>query len=137
MGYRAKRTVYVLEFDDPELAGLEIKVSSTSIGVLLDLADDAESARIGGLDKAKRLLAEFMTRLVSWNLENEEGEPTPLTEEGFRSHEPDFVLTVVFTWFDAMMAIKDGSPLGRRSISGKQYPEVSLPMDLPSPNLPS
>lgn len=136
MGFRAKRTVYKLIFDDPDYAELEIKAASTSIGTLLDLANAAAGARAGaGLDRVDSLVDEFVGALKSWNLENEDGVPTPLTREGLLSHEPAFVLDILLTWFDAMMTVQEADPLAGRSTSGNQSLVVELPMDLPSPNL--
>lgn len=132
--YRAQRKIYTLQFEDPELKDLEVRVKSVSMGKLLDVADQAQELKDGaGLSVARELFTLFISRMVSWNLQHEpedeaeeEFADTPMTVEGLLLHDPDLVLDIVLSWFDAMVSIS--GPLEKSSTSGPQYPEASIPM---------
>lgn len=152
MGYRAKRTINTLKFEDPEMDGLVVRAGIVDMETILKIGDQAENLRAGGmLSMARGLFDTFMGReawideetgeeheqikpaLISWNLENEEGEPTPQTLAGLLSHEPKLVMTIVLAWFDSMVGIS--GPLEPNSTSGNTFPVDIIPMDVPSPNL--
>lgn len=137
MGYKVKRKVFVLQFEDPDFAGLEVRANSTSTGKILDLIDQAEAMRKGaastGLEKVTDLIDEFAKALLSWNLEDENDVPAPATREGLLSQDMDWLFTVILAWVDAMVSISPS--LGKGSTSGTPFPEVSIPMEIPSPNL--
>lgn len=138
MGFRPQLTVFTLTFDtDEELNGLVMKVSSITMGELMEVAELADHAREGaGLSELKNLLERFIANLLEWNLENTlDGQPTPTTMEGLYKHEPRTVLKIVLCWFDSMLGVLKNDPLGKDSNSGKQFPEESLPMEPPSQNL--
>lgn len=140
MGFKAQRKLFMLQFEDQALEGLDVRVRSISLGRLLDLADQAAELEHGGagaLPRVRELLAVFTERLEFWNLENEEGEPTPQTLEGLLSHETDLVLDIVLDWFGAMMSVGKGDPLVSSSTNGNTFPEPSIPMETLSPNLAS
>jgi hypothetical protein len=143
--FPARRKIFRLQFEDPELKELEVRVKSVSMGKLLDVADQAQGLKDGGgLGIARELFALFVTRVVSWNLQHEleyeeqsddefdgdshepQFEDTPITVSGLLGHDPDLVLDIVLCWFDAMVSIS--APLDKSSTSGPQYPEGSIPM---------
>lgn len=131
MPYTVKRKILNLQFADEELEGLEVRAHSVSFGKLLEVADQAQMMREkAGLSEVRGLLEMFANALVSWNAQDEDGQPIPATMDGMLDQDVDWVLTVVLAWFDAMVSVPD--PLERKSTSGKQYPEVSIPMDVPS-----
>lgn len=132
MGYRAIRSIYKLQFAERD--GLEVRVRAISFGTLMNIAEEAEQARAGqSLSTVRGLIDTFVGALKDWNLESEEGEPTPQTAEGLLSHEPALVLEIVLNWFDAMTEVS--GPLGRSSSSGEPFLEASIPMDALSPSL--
>ena len=114
MGFKHQAKVYKLVFDDPELEGLEVKVRSLSIG-------EVENDEI-------RVFEQFADALISWNLEDENGEVLPTTLESVRSY-PDyeFMALLANTWVDAVTGVKD--ELGKDSNSGLPFPEGSIPME--------
>jgi hypothetical protein len=132
MGYRVKRKILNLRFEDPDYAGFECRAHSTSVEKVLDLADQAEAARRGSIEVAE-LIAAFGDALISWNLEDDEGRPVPATTEGVRRADLVWILPVILAWVDAMVNVSAG--LGKDSTSGQRFPEVSIPMEIPSPNL--
>lgn len=131
---KIKRKVLVLQFEDPDYEGVQIKAHATSMGRALALSDEADAARKpgAGLDEVRDLLDEFITALQSWNLEDENDEPIPATREGFLTLDIPAVMDILLAWFDAMMTIGPG--LGKDSTFGEQSQEVSIPMEPLSAN---
>lgn len=130
MGFKVKRKVFRLQFEDEELKDMSIRVRSISLGRLLDIADQADNLRAGaGLAQTRELCEVFMDRMESWNLEDEElGTPIPTNVDGLYSLDVDLAITMMLAWFDAMTAVTDS--LGKGSTSGQQSQEESIPTAL-------
>jgi hypothetical protein len=132
MGYRRERPVYRLKFSDPALNGLVVEARSTSMAKLLDVSEAAANLDPDSLDEitALQLMREsfvpFVTALVSWNLEDADGNATPVTMDGLLSHDPQLIRYMVESWRDAQMAVPP--PLLSPSGNGKRLPEVPMPM---------
>ena len=122
MGFRREPKTFLLVFDDPDLAGLEVRARSLSIGELED--DDLQ------------VYESFAAALVSWNLEDEDGNSLPATLETVRSY-PDvgFMNALASAWIKAVTGVDDD--LGKDSDSGRRYLEESLTMEPLSESLPS
>ena len=118
MGFRHQPRTYLLTFEDPALEGLEVRARSLSIGELQSDEPVVES---------------FAHALVSWNLEDEDGNPLPATLETLRTY-PDigFINGLTKAWIDAVTGVDD--ELGKDSTSGETFPEASIPMEPLSPN---
>ena len=122
MGFKHQAKVYRLVFDDPELEGLEVRARSLSIAEARD--DD------------RKVLDSFADALVSWNLEDENGQPLPATLETLETYpDVDFMNLIMDTWMTAVAGVDE--ELGKDSSSGEQSPEASLPMEPLSPSLAS
>ena len=122
MGFRHQAKTFLLTFDDPELQGLEVRCSSLSIGELND--DDI------------KLFESFANHLISWNLEDENGDPIPTTLKAIEDYpDIDFVTSMANAWMNAVIGIDD--ELGKGSPSGEPFPEGSLPMEPLSSSLAS
>ena len=119
MGFRREPKTFLLVFDDPELAGLEVRARSLSIGELED--DDLQ------------VYESFAAALVSWNLEDEDGNSLPATLETVRSY-PDvgFMNALAGAWIKAVTGVDDD--LGKDLPAGRRSLEESLPMEPLSPN---
>jgi hypothetical protein len=129
MGFKVQRTVFNVHFKTgSKLDGLFLQARSISMKEVMGLSAEADKARAGeGLDKITKLLTRFSEELVEWDLESEDGTPTPPTLDGLLSHDPDVVLPIVLSWFDSMLQIDDD--LGKDSNSGERFPEASIPME--------
>jgi hypothetical protein len=126
------RKLLVLRFEDPDFAGIEVKVRSTSLGRVLELRDQADAARNGsGLDELSGLVNEFVDKLDSWNVEDDDG-PVPPTRNGLLTLDLSDALYIITSWFDAMMSVNED--LGKESTSGGSFPEVNIPMEPLSPS---
>jgi len=119
MGFRHEPKTFRLVFDDPALEGLEVKARSLSIGELHD--------------PDIRVFESFAKALVSWNLEDENGNPLPATLETIEAYpDVDFMTGLTSAWMDAVTGVD--KRLGKGSPSGEQSLEGSIPMEtlLPS-----
>lgn len=121
MGYVRKKKIFVLTFEDPDLEGLEVRASSTSLGALLELvslADIGKGKKFGieDIEKLDDLFQLFAGCLLSWNLEEEGGAPVPTTVAGLKSQELDFVLDLIMAWMDGVVSTP--APLPPRSNDG-------------------
>lgn len=132
MGYRRNKKRYRLRFDDPEMGGFEIVMGSLSIGQFLDL-QAASAAAADDTSGVAALLAKFAAKIISWNLEDDGGEPVPATFDGVKGQELDFILAIISAWMDAMAGVDPTSPASANGTG--TFPEVSLPMEPLSPSL--
>lgn len=123
MGFRMERTVYDLPFEGTSLEGLKITVRAMTMEqrmhVFFDLGvtkeDSVEEARA----KQDERYALFIGHIVSWNIEDEAGEPVPITiEDLFRVAEPEQVGTITGIWSSGRTTVP--APLEQRS------PDTSL-----------
>lgn len=130
MGYRRQPKVFRLTFEDePEL---EVYVRSAPLGQILGLLEFAKA--LGGdfkpedVERLDELFAAFVSCLKEWNLEDEDGTPIPATIDGLKSQDMDFVLELIMAWMEAVVSVS--APLKRKSSSGDQSPEGSIPMEV-------
>jgi hypothetical protein len=139
VGYRAPVKAYRLKFADEDMAGLEVTARSLPIGEFLKLSDlaglaqDDPAAMSKGATETFRVLA---GALMSWNLEDEQGQPVPATYEGIVSQDLDFVMKIVNAWMSAMTDVAPPLP-GGSSGGVPSALEQSIPMAPPSDSPPS
>lgn len=140
MGYKPKRVTYALEFEDDDLAGLEVEVRSVTLDQYLAVVgarrlanlpsrqwDDDDTRAMAGLYDA------LAAALVSWNVEDEDDEPVPATRDGVYSQDITLMLPIGLAWLNAMGGgIPEGSDLGKDSAPGPNALEASIPMDVSS-----
>lgn len=129
MGFRPEPRTYRLVFTDPALAGLEVTMRSMSFGEYRDMlrlavADGLTAETMAEDDK---MVALFASRIVSWNLEDDAGQPVPATLEGARLQERWVISEIVTAWHQALVQVPP--PLQNGSGSGVTLPEASLPME--------
>jgi hypothetical protein len=149
VGYVRKQKVFRVEFtDEHSLAGLELLTRSLSIkefaefglqiaaiGEVVDSASSPEDQLLAisqmstGVDMVKK---SFADALISWNMEEEDGSPTPPTADGVGRLDDMEFLSMVGSWLEALGGVL--APVGKGSGSGETTPELSLPMDISSPS---
>jgi hypothetical protein len=142
MGYRRTRKVYVLDFADTDLDGLEVKARSVSLGdglefdsLLQAIADIAqrEDATLADQKQAVRDLAEaFAAVLVDWNLEGDDGNPVPPSADALYGLEQGDLQLLVRAWRMAASGVP--GPLEPPSNAGERSAEESIPMEPLSPS---
>lgn len=141
MGY--VRAFLKLSFDDPELAGFEVRAKRLNVGGLLELSQlrhlaglkDDDPNVLEGLQQVFQGLSKV---IVSWNLEEPEdpadpdgpARPVPVTAETLADQDLGLLMAII----DALTSATTGvsGPLGRNSPSGEPSLEASLPMEIPS-----
>lgn len=90
-----QRKVLRLVFED-EYDGLVVRMRSLSIGELLDF--DRLQSGDGDISEVLGLLDLAASKIISWNLVNEDGTPVPTTTEALRAEDPDFIMLLIRTW---------------------------------------
>lgn len=129
-GYRRKARLFNLAFaPDHPLHGLEVTARSVSMRDLLAVMELASLAGASLRDQAVgvgRLTEKLAELIVSWNLEDEDGNPVPATAEGVQGQDMDFVLALCESWIDAVAGVP--APLPQPSEDGAPSLEASIPM---------
>ncbi|MET7441186.1 hypothetical protein ACFYQQ_01255 [Streptomyces sp. NPDC005496] len=102
---------------------------------LMGFAETGEDDERAGIVQQ---LEEFADSLISWNLEDESGQPLPCTREAFFAIDNDLALALAAEWMERLGGkVSDSSPLPQSSPSGEPSPVASIPMealsDLPLP----
>jgi hypothetical protein len=120
MGYRPKRRIYNLDFTGTDYEGLQASVRGMTVGEELEL-DEADLT--GDL-----VVKTLVKRLVSWNVEDEQGNPVPCTFEGVCTQDGAMVLAIINALRQASSGVPD--PLPQSSPSGEPSPVASaIPME--------
>lgn len=128
MGFKLQRKTYKLTFGaGTELDGATVVIGSFSLGeaeVLNQSTTDPTQAQ-AVLDAKLQLLAD---RLVSWDLEDEQG-PIPTTLDGIKRLEAEVLVQILQAWGAASTAV--AAPLPSASSDGATPPplEVSIPTE--------
>lgn len=136
--FKAKKKLYRIAFaDDTDLAGLEVTMTSVSMGKLLHLQEMSDRADEVARDGAQfREVVEVLAgAMLSWNLDDDFDQPVPVTVDGILTQDPDFIMAIITAWTKAISGV--AAPLGEGSTSGGPSPAPSVPMEPVSPNLPS
>ncbi|MEU3161779.1 hypothetical protein ABZ753_30905 [Streptomyces griseoincarnatus] len=121
MGYRPKRRVFQLDFTGTDYEGLEASMRAPTVG------EELEFTKLRNKEDSGQELFTFLTRLlVSWNVEDDNGQPVPCTFEGVCSQDGAMVLAIL----DAGQTAASGvpAPLPQSSPDGEPSPEASIPM---------
>lgn len=138
MGFKVQRKAYRLKFDEPEYEGLEVTAHSIDTAQFLELVE-AQMVRAEGGERAKdanrKMLMMLADALVSWNAEDEDGNPIPPTFDGMLGQDPAFNMRVLSAWTDAIAGVS--APLPQTSTDGSPSVEASIPMDVLSSSLVS
>lgn len=138
MGFKAKKKLYRLTWaPDTDLSGLEVVMTSVSMGTLLRLTEMSERADEIVKDRAsfREVVEIFAGAMLSWNLEDDFDQPIPVTVDGVMTQDPDLIMSIITQWTKAIAGVPD--PLGGGSTSGVPSPAGPPPMEAVSPSLPS
>jgi hypothetical protein len=130
MGFCPDDTVYRLKFVSPAMRGLIVEAKEPPLGIILDvmrLGDDPTNMNKADLKSVDELFHSFVQSVVSWNMEDKDGTPVPITMDGLGRYGLRFALDLAMAWANAGVDIP--APLGNRSTNGLQSGEVSIPME--------
>jgi hypothetical protein len=136
MGYVYEETVYKLVFEG-RFEGLEVSASELSLEELLDFSEfmwiDMSKS-----DAKERIYqrTEFMIKHIpSWNLEEKDGTPVPVTTEALLSKGKELHSEIMGAWLREIVGMGKG-PLARENKSssdGSDLSDVDLSMIPMSP----
>ncbi|HET6286356.1 MAG TPA: hypothetical protein VFG15_06360 [Amycolatopsis sp.] len=115
MGFNANPTIYRLDFENPALDGLIVRVRRGSVQIRSDY-DAAETWR----DQ----LEVFTRVLVEWNLVDDENSPLPLTVDSLLATEDQVVTAMLDGW---VQAGRPSVPLEQPSTPGEIESASPLP----------
>lgn len=130
-GFRRKVQTFNVEFaPGHELYGLVFTARRVRLREFMEIAD---LAMLGGDDVPIReqargvgaLCDRLAEVLVSWNLEDEDGQAVPCTADALVDQDMAFVLALCTAWMDAIGGVP--APLGDGSTSGEPSLEASIP----------
>lgn len=131
MGVKIRRT-FTLTFDDSTgWPGLEVKVQSLSIREDLQVgelrertgSDDVAVARAAHVE----LVRFFSSKILSWNAEDDDGTPVPITEDALLDQEPDLLYAILDAWKAAVRGV--AAPLEQSSTGGEPSELASIPTE--------
>lgn len=148
MAYRRKPKVFKVTFEAPHpLDGLtltthalsvrefaEFGLKLASVSQIEQAGTDAEKLKSlsGLLDSVDEVRALFADALISWDMEEEDGSPTPATLEGVQSLSDNEFYPILNEWLAAIGGVDEN--LGKDSGSGGTFPELSEMMEPLSAN---
>lgn len=129
--------VYVLRFEDPAFAGLEVRCAPITMGELFEVSEIPAGLTLAQMiEGTDKVLVHFFGSLRSWNLVDATGQPVEQTVAALKASQPrELVEALLRAWLKAMAGLD--IPLGPSppSSDGGQYPEASMPMETLSPSL--
>ena len=139
MGFKSKRKRYELDFTGHSLLdGLELTATSTDIATLMKLDELQEAVANASKDEdsttaaERSAIAQDMFELIcslfrSWNWEEDDGSPRPLTPAGLQRLDQAELNGIIEAYRNALTVVP--APLGRPSTGGEPSPVASLPME--------
>jgi len=135
MGYKAKLKTYLVRFDEGhEFHGVEARLRGMTYGEWEVAAGlDGGDGDSNGAASVKR----FVDHLISWNLEDEDDKPLPITMDAVKQIDHDLVAALNNAWIQTLIGVADTDPLPDSSTSGEPSLVESVPMEALSPSLAS
>ena len=140
MGFIIPSNIINLTFD--QYPGMEVRVSSIPLGLMLELVDGAEELRGGKLtgsqgSNIRHLFETFASNLHGWNCEYAPGHPVPADLDGLLSMDARFSSDLMLAWFDTISGgdlDKGNDPLERGSMNGSPSAAPNFPTEALSEN---
>lgn len=143
--FKRKNTLYRLQFEDPDLEGLEVLMKGLSfdriesliglMGGLEDLQGAGDEIKPEQISVLKRFFQIVARGLHSWNLDDDDDQPVPATYEGVAAQELTFLMEIAAGWLQAVTQAPP--PLPGASPNGATTPAASLSLASSSQSLPS
>jgi hypothetical protein len=137
MGFPRKRT-YPLTFpsDDPITKGLVVR---TAAPTLLDTLDSEVKQREDESDKDyfDRRYGPFVDAVVEWNIEDEKGQPLPITLEDWYTIDLPVQVRIYKAWSNLEEVVDGSSPLDNGSRRGSPSGSTTGPDPLIEASIPT
>lgn len=123
MGYRRVPTIYTIDDIDGE-EGFVVRMQGISFGKVRRVTSLLDQEGDGALEEIGQLV---VSKMVSWNLEDEDGVPVRPSVEALDDLDFALVLKIVNAWLDRMTGVSDD--LGKGSPSGEKFPGLPVTME--------
>lgn len=125
MGYRRVPRIYDLKFEG-DREGLVVRMKGVKFGKVRQLLATLGSGEDESLsdEDVEVIFSALLDNIVSWNMEDEHGNPIPVTRETLEDEEFRDVLDIVGKWLEELTG--PDPELGKGSVSGATFP-VALP----------
>lgn len=135
MGFKAKLKTYLVRFDEGhEYHGAEARLSGMTYGEWEVAAGlDGGDGDSNGAVSVQR----FVDHLISWNLEDDNGQPLPTTMDAVKQCDKDLIAALNNAWVQSLIGVHAADPLPESSPSGEPSLVESVPMEALSPSLAS
>lgn len=137
MGYKHKMPRIHIDFEEGhDYHGCEVVLRRLTLGEWLSITGmGADGATYRHVGDQLRTMAD---RLISWNLEEEDGTPVPTTQEAVLAQDQALMLAILDGWIGKLNKEAEvPTPLEPSSPAGEPFPEASLPMEPLSESLAS
>lgn len=124
MGFQHKPQRINVSFEPGhDLHGLEVVLRKLTLGEYLDIIGLGEV----GMNHIGDQLKAMGDKLISWNLEDDNGQPVPATPEAVLGQDKDLMVTILEAWLEALNGV--AAPLEQSSPAGEPSLEASIPME--------
>jgi hypothetical protein len=135
MGYKARLKTYLVKFDEGhEYHGAEARLRGMTYGEWEQATGlDGGDGDSGGGAPVQR----FVDHLISWNLEDDKGQPLPISMDAVKSLDHDLVAALNNAWIQTLIGVHDADPLAGSSPSGEPSQVESIPTEALSESLAS
>jgi hypothetical protein len=131
VGFREPSTITLTFAPGDEYHGLEVRMRGLSI------ADWLQAAGLDGGegDNTSATMKRFYDALISWNLEDADGNPVPVSDA--QNRDSRMIRRLNNAWIEALQGVRRNDPLPDASPSGGTSPAPPIPMtpvsESPSP----
>lgn len=124
MGFQHKPARINVAFEPGhDLHGLEVVLRKLTLGEYLDITGIGE-VRLNHIGDQLKAMGD---KLISWNLEDDQGQPVPATPEAVLGQDKDLMVTILEAWLDGINGVP--APLDQSSTGGAPSLEASIPME--------
>lgn len=134
---RIPRKLFTLAFpEDSELYGVEITCKAATLGERREYYENFPKAGGEVFERVEYEARHFIDFILEWNLEDENGEPLPITYEAYEAAIPfEWAPALVKAYTERSLGQKAQATTEKKSESGEttettRRMEASLPMDV-------
>lgn len=124
MGYKPKQKIYNVTFEEGDLEGLALKFKSIPGSVLSNIMKMEASSEVGEISY---ILTGLSNIIIEWNVEDDNGNTMPISEESFESFDMDFILRLWEVCMDALLGVS--GPLNQPSSTELDSATPEIPME--------
>lgn len=126
-GFRREAPEYVLHFEDEQFDGLVVHAKSLPLREFFELQKlQLKSEEDAGA--AEQIIRRMSDVIVSWNVEDDDDKPVPVSFESLISYDMTFILAIFNAWMEAVASVPNRS--SGSSNAGETSLVPSIPMDV-------